>query len=235
MNLRLYIVFVLVLGCTTVTGFVPLRAKAPAPPPEKKRVELGKNVFFEKEGEARRVVVLGKVVLREGQLEGLVTRQGTKHHEYILAVDADARHIHAALLVAGGKPGKPVQFQPKYMPASGSEIKITLRYKKDKETITVSAQEWIRVAKTNKTLDKNWVFAGSAEVPDERDKTKTIYLANDGDYVCVCNMDTAMLDLPVESPTALEARVFEANTAKIPPLGTEVEIILEVVPEKKDK
>jgi hypothetical protein len=233
MSLRIYVPLILSLCCAGLIGFAPVGAKAPAPAPEKKRVELGKNVFFEKEGEARRVVVVGKVVLREGQLEGLVTRKGTKQHEYILAVDADARHIHAALLAAGGKPGKPVQFQPKYVPASGSEIKITLRYKKDKETITVSSQDWIRVAKTNKTLDKNWVFAGSVEEPDPQDKTKTVYLANDGDYVCVCNMDTALLDLPVESPTALEARVFEANTAKIPPLGTEVEIILEVVPEKK--
>ncbi len=176
------------------------------------------------------------MVFREGQLEGLVTRKGTKEHEYILAVDADASQIHAALLAAGAKSGKPVQFEPKYLPATGSEIKITLRYQKDKETIIVSAQEWVRVAKTKKTLDKNWVFAGSVEAPGlPQDKTKKVYLANEGDFVCVCNMETAMLDLPVESPKALEDRVYDANTDKIPPVGTEVEIILEVIPEKKDK
>ena len=206
-----------------------------APAPEKKRVELGKNVFFEKEGDARRVIVPAKVVLREGQLEGLLTRKGTKEHEYILAADADARMIHAGLIAAGAKPGKPVQFDPKYVPASGSEIKITLRYKKDKETVTVPAREWIRSSKTKKPLDINWVFGGSLEVPDFDDPTKKLYLANQGDLVCVCNMETAMLDLPVPSPTALEERVFTADAAKIPPVGTEVEIILEVVPEKKDK
>jgi hypothetical protein len=227
MNRRaIFLPFLTIAMGVLAMGFAPT-------PPEKKRVELGKNVFFEKEGEARRVILLAKVVLREGQLEGLLTRKGTKEHEYILAVEADARTIHAALLAAGAKPGKPVQFEPKYVPASGSPIKITLRYKKDKETITVPAQEWIRAVKAKKTLDQNWVFAGSQEVPDFDDKTKKIYLANQGDLVCVCNMDTAMLDLPIASPKAFDDRVYDANTEKIPPVGTEVEIILEAIPEKK--
>jgi hypothetical protein len=232
MNLRAFYLPVLVFGSVVLAGFAP--AKAPAPP-QKKRVELGKNVYFETEGEMRRVIVNGKVVLREGQLEGLITRKHTKEHEYILAVDADARAIHTALLAARAKQGKPVQFDPKYVPASGSEIKITLSYKTGKETFTIPAQEWVRNSKTNKPLDKNWVFAGSVEVPDPLDAKKKVYLANQGDVVCVCNMDDAMLDLPVASPKAIDDRVFFANTDKIPPVGTEVEIIMEVIPEKKDK
>jgi hypothetical protein len=234
MNLRAFLPPILVIGSVVLAGLAPVGAKAPAPP-EKKRVELGKNVFFETEGEARRVIVRAKVVLREGQLEGLITRKGTKEHEYILAVDADARAIHTALLAARAKQGKPVRFDPKYVPASGSEIKITLSYKKDKDMVTVAAQQWVRNAKTMKPLDQNWVFAGSQEIPDFDDPKKTIYLANQGDIACVCNMETAMLDLPVASPKGLDDRVYDANTDKIPPVGTEVEIILEVIPEKKDK
>ena len=65
------------------------------------------------------------------------------------------------------------------------------------------------------------------------DTTKKLYLANQGDIVCVCNMETAMLDLPVPSPKAFEDRAYDADTEKIPPIGTDVEIILEVMPEKK--
>ncbi len=231
MNLRAFLLPVLVISSVVLAGFAPVGAKAPAP--EKKRVELSKNVFFETEGDARRVIVTGQVVKREGQLEGLITRKGTKEHEYILAVDADARAIHTGLLAARAKPGKPVQYDPKFMPPSGSPIKITLRYKKDKETVTVSAQEWVRNVKTKKVLDQNWVFAGSREAPDSDNPKKTVYLANDGDFVCVCNMESAMLDLPIASPTALDDRVFDANTDKVPPIGTEVEIIFEVIPEKK--
>src|SRR5580693_9121999 len=83
--------------------------------PEVKSKEIGKNVFFETEDEQRRVVVKAYVCLREGQLEGLLCRKFTKEHEYILAADADARHIHTALLAARAKPGSPVQFDPKFV------------------------------------------------------------------------------------------------------------------------
>jgi hypothetical protein len=221
------------LGLSFLALIVVVPANGFAPAPERKRVELGKNVFFETEGATRRVIVKGKVVLREGRLEGLVTRAGLKEHEYILAVDADARVIHAGLVAANGKPGKVVQYEPKYAPPTGSEVKITLRYKKEKETVTVSARDWVRTAKDMKALDRNWVFAGSQEVPDLDDSTKKVYLANQGDIVCLCNMDTAMLDLAAASPKAIDDRLYEANPDKIPPAGTEVEIIMEVVPEKK--
>jgi hypothetical protein len=56
-----------------------------------KRVEVGKNVILEVQGDKRRVLVNGYICLREGQLEQLVTRKNTKGHEVIIAVDADAR------------------------------------------------------------------------------------------------------------------------------------------------
>ena len=71
-------------------------------------------------------------------------------------------------------------------------------------------------------------------MPNPEDATKPpFYLANEGDVICVCNMDTAMLDLPVASPTALADRVFEANTEAIPPLNTKVDVIFEVLHDKK--
>ena len=44
-----------------------------------------------------------------------------------------------------------------------------------------------------------------------------------------------MLDLPVASPTALADRNYEANTERIPPLDTKVDVIFEVIRDKKDK
>jgi hypothetical protein len=206
-------------------------------PPEVKRAAVGKNVFVEVQGEQRRVVVQASVCLREGQLEGLLTRKGAKEHEYILAADVDARHVHAALVACGAKPGSPVQFAPKYVPAKGSVIKIRLQYQKDGKTVTVPAQEWIQDARAKKDLAEDWVFGGSRlwrDPEDDKDKPPT-YLANHGDVVCVCNMDTAMLDLPVRSPKKFDERAFAAHTERIPPAGTAVEVILEPVPPPKDK
>ena len=53
--------------------------------------------------------------------------------------------------------------------------------------------------------------------------------------ICVCNMDDAMLDLPIPSPKVLADRNYEANPDHIPPLDTKVEIIFDVVPDKNDK
>ena len=61
------------------------------------------------------------------------------------------------------------------------------------------------------------------------------YLANQGDVICVCNMDDAMLDLPIPSPNAWPTAIYEANTDRIPPLDTKVDVIFDVVRDKNDK
>jgi hypothetical protein len=215
------------------TGAPP--AAAPLPEPKPRRTELARNLFLEVQGDKRRVILKGEVCLREGpQLEGLICRKMTKEHEYVLHVDVDASKVHAALIAAGAKPGSPVKFEPRYTPAHGSTIKITLEYQKDGKLFRVPAQEWVLDGKTNKALQDDWVFGGSMLVPDPEDSKKPpIYLANHGDVVCVCNMESAMLDLPVRSPKKFEDRVYKPFTERIPPLDTPVDIILEPVPEKK--
>jgi hypothetical protein len=213
------------------TATEPVSAAAPGP--EIKRSPLGKGIFLEVQGDQRRVVVQSVVCLREGQLEGLLTIKQKKEHEYILATEASAAEIHRALLVARAVNGHPVQFQPRYVPASGSVIKVSLRYQKDGRPVSEPAQRWICDARGKKDLDRDWVFGGSQFVPDPDDVMKQLYLADQGDVICVCNMDSAMLDLPVPSPKRLEDRVWEAHTDRIPAIGTNVEVVFEPVPEKK--
>jgi hypothetical protein len=231
---------VLVLGLLSLSltvGCGPAQAedkKSEEKKPAAKRTEVGKNVLLEVDGTTRRVIVPAKVVLREGPLEGLLTRNDIKDHEYILSAEVDARHIHAALLLAKAKAGSPVQFAPKYVPASGSTIKVSLRYDKDGKSVTVPASEWIRDTKTRKPLDQNWVFGGSKLAPNpEGDNLPPVYVANYGDLICVCNMDSAMLDLPVKSPKKFDARMYEVHTEKVPARDTNVDVIFEVVPDKK--
>lgn len=214
----------------------PLAEKPPEPlPPETNRKKVGKNVFLEVQGDVRRVVVLAKVCLREGPLEGLMCRHFTKEHEYILDGDVDGRLIHATLIAAGAKPGNPVKFDPMYVPATGATIKVTLQYEKDGKRIRVPAQDWIRNGKDgNKVLEKHWVFGGSLFVKDMEEPDKEpIYLANHGDLICVVNMESAMLDIPVRSPKTFDSRVYTAFTDRIPPLETPVEVILEPIIDRK--
>jgi predicted small lipoprotein YifL len=205
--------------------------KLPPIPEGVKRKELAPDLFFETQGDKRRVVVIANVCLRDRKflLEGLLTRKGTKEHEYLLAVDVDADKIHTLLLAAGAKPGSPVTFDPKYSPACGSVIKVSVRYLKDGKLVSIPAQQWIRDTKTKKDLTQDWVFGGSRFQPDINDPTQKYYLANGGDLVCVANMESAMLDLPVPSARGLEERSFESHTERIPPLDTRVELVFEPV------
>jgi hypothetical protein len=174
------------------------------------------------------VIVQAAVCLRTGPLEGLLTRKMKKEHEYVLAADIDARHLHTALELAGAKAGRPVQFLPKYQPASGSRVRIAVRYDRGGKSVTVPASDWIRHAKTGKPLAQDWVFAGSRMVADP-DTKQLYYIANHGDVVCLCNMESALLDLPIESPKKFDIRTYEAATDAIPENGTKVEVIFEVV------
>ncbi len=212
---------------------LPILALDAAPANQKdkaKQVTVGPNVVLEIEGAKRRVIVTAKVCLRTGALEGLLTRTKRKEHEYLLAADIDARHLHTALTLAGARSGSPVVFLPKYAAASGTQIKVSLRYKKGGKIITVAAQQWIRNLNDKKQLDKDWVFAGSRFVPNAEDKNKAPdYIANHGDLICTCNMESAVLDLPIPSPKKFDARIYEAHTDRIPELDTRVEVVLEPV------
>jgi hypothetical protein len=225
----------LALGVALVPPEAPTRTEAATAPttPGATRTPLGTNLFFEVQGTTKRVIIRAQVCLRAGQLEGLLTRKGTKEHEYVLAADVDVRQVHAALIAAGAQPGAPVQFAPRYRPAHGTVIKVSLQYQREGKAVTVPAREWVRAAKTKKDLDRDWVFGGSRLVPHPDPNKPPLYLANQGDVICVCNMDTAMLDLPVRSPKKFDERVFDAHTERIPALNTPVDVILEPVLEKK--
>jgi hypothetical protein len=198
-----------------------------------KQVEVGKNVKLEIDGDKKRVLIDAEVCLRDGLLEQLMTRKQTKEHEAILAVDTDAKVIHAALLLTGVKPGSPVKFGEKVTPATGPVINISLRYEEKDKTVTVPAKDWLRGSKGKKLPDFDWVFAGSKLVPSPDPKEKPYFLANDGDVICVSNFESALLDVNIASTADNDSLNFEANTPKIPEKGTKVTVILEPAPEKK--
>src|SRR5262245_21491077 len=61
--------------------------------------------FTGEEGKKKlvRVGLVCEVCLREGPLEVLLCKKGTKEHEAIVRVDADSKLIHLALIAAGAK------------------------------------------------------------------------------------------------------------------------------------
>ena len=227
-SLRRLVLFAVLL----LTGGISAQPAAkPQAAPEVKRAEVGKNIVLETQGDVRRVRVAALVSFREGALELLMCRRNTKEHESVLNADIDARQLHTALILTGAKVGSPVKYEPKYIAASRLRHQGTIEYQKDGKTVSVPGQDWVRDAKTRKSMPHPWVFAGSVFYPDPDDAKKPpMYAANGGDVICVSNFPDAMLDLPINSPKDWEAgRLYEAFTERIPPLGTAVTVVLEPV------
>ena len=155
----------------------------------------------------------GQVCLREGNLEMFACPKGTKEHESIVSLNCQPEEAHAGLLAAGAKPGKPVRFDPEYQPASGDIIDLYVLWRDEKGgKHQAKAQEWVKNVKTEKAMEFDWVFAGSAFWKDEDGKLH--YQANGGDFICVSNFPSAMLDLPIESSQANGELMFHALTDK---------------------
>jgi hypothetical protein len=82
-------------------------------------------------------------------------------------------------------------------------------------------------------LDQPWIFGGSGFWKDES-TGKEYYQAEGGDFICVANFPSAMLDLPIESSESNADLLFQAFTERIPPRGTPVTLILKPKTESKN-
>lgn len=174
----------------------------------------------------KQVLMTGKIVLRRGPLELFACLKNSKEHESIVAVDTKAYIVHAALLAIGAVPGNPARFQPEFQPARGTEVEITVEWTDEAGAKKrIDARQWLRNVRTGKPLDFPWVFGGSGFWTDPADG-KQYYQAEEGDFICISNFSTAMLDLPVSSPQQNAQLMFEAFTDHIPPDDTKVLLIL---------
>ncbi|MFL2866837.1 MAG: YdjY domain-containing protein [Pirellulaceae bacterium] len=181
------------------------------------------------------VVADGEVCLTVGPLEMFACPAGTKEHESVVAVKSSSRFVHAALLAIGAKTGKPVKFDPEYIPASGSVIDIICVWKDSEEKIQAAfAQDWVTKGRSKKTLDHAWVFAGSGFWKDSSTGERRYY-ADDGAMICVSNFPTATMDIAVESTKDNNFLEYHANSARLPEVGTPVRLIMVNRPGKMTK
>lgn len=181
----------------------------------------------------KQVILHGEVCLDRGLLEMFACTRASKEHESVVTLDTKAFMAHAALLRLGAKPGGPALFHPEYKPAHGTEIEIIIEWvDADGKKHKARAQDWVRDISTKKAMKHTWVFAGSQFWTDEVTGHKH-YSAEGGDFICVSNFPSAMLDLNVESTQSNTRLLFEAFTERIPPMGTRVRVILK--PKLRDK
>ena len=172
------------------------------------------------------VVFIAEVCLQEGPLEFFACSKNTKEHESILATRAKPSLIHVGLLAMGAEPGTPVQFTPKFTPATGPRIDVTLRWlDKEGKRQEAKAEEWVQEVKSKKQMDTYWVFSGSLFQKLEGGKNQ--YVADvTGEIIGVSNFPTVVLDLPIASTSDNSDLLFQAFMEKIPAEGTPVTVFL---------
>jgi hypothetical protein len=175
---------------------------------------------------SRKIVMLdGEVCLRRGPLEMFACPQNTKEHESVVAVYASPQTVHAGLLAVGAESGSPVKFDSN-QPATGAPIKVIVVWLDENgKRRSAPAQEWIQNAKTKKAMEFGWVFGGSGFARDDV-TGRQHYLANGGDFICVSNSPTAMLDVPLSSSAENGSLLFQAFTERIPREKTKVRLVL---------
>ena len=76
-------------------------------------------------------------------------------------------------------------------------------------------------------MQAHWVFAGSGFVVDMKTRKK-VYLAENGNLVCVANFPSATLDIAQVSSDKGSSLLYEAFIERIPPVNTEV--LIELIP-----
>lgn len=192
--------------------------------PELKRLSPTDDIWIDLPN--KQVVVGGTICLDKGPIEYFACPKDTKDYESLVAVRSSARLVHTALLAIGLQPGRPVSFDPEYVAATGPVVSVRMRWKHpDGGTRVVPAQDWVRDTRSGAAMTERWVFAGSSFWNDPADG-KEYYQADGGDLICLSNFPTALLDLPIPSTQSNEALLFEAFEGRVPPVGTDVELLL---------
>jgi len=116
-----------------------------------------------------------------------------------------------------------------YGPMSDSQKKELLAMSDDKGWR--QAIEYFHDRGQSRGMQADWVFVGSVLGEDETTGAKS-YAAEEGQYICVSNFATAMIDVAARSSDQAAELAFEAWTDKIPKKGTPVTLEIIPVPNK---
>ena len=175
--------------------------------------------------------------LEAGWLEQIACAPNSREHESLVVVEAPPSEIHAALLLAGFEPGSPgmwsyVDDALQLTQPTGDRLDVLVRYENAAgDTIQEPMSAWIQDHRGQHEFpDEPWVFGGSAFEknlpwmgPGEHyvaDMTGSIIgLVTFGDEVI--GFSRVIADQEAVQPAAWEVR-----TDHVPPVGTEVTLIL---------
>jgi hypothetical protein len=232
---------------------IPPRAAeaAPQPPSPPALVELapGLRVLAAAGDRPGRVELASVSCLEAGWLEQVACGEGTREHESLVVVQVRPADLHAAMLLAGLRPGRPGRWavdaegRTRLDPPTGDVVSIRFRW-----TDAAGAEreatpaEWIVSERGHRMDEPRWRFGGSDLVDDrgrpvdagaegEAARTNAVrYLADlTGSIIGLVTFGDEVIGLEEVIPDAASyaAPAWMVDAEAVPPPGTPVTILLE--------
>lgn len=173
----------------------------------------------------RQVQIDGKVCMRQGMLELFACTAHTREHESVVVVKPQPKRIFEALGLIGLKEGHPIRYDEKtktWESPSGDLVNIFVEWADDGRRRRTHIGDWLQPVGTDKPLSaQSWVFAGSFTT-----EAGTFTADADGTVISVVDFPSALIAYPGQNSANNDLLWLEARSEAIPPLGTDVTIIV---------
>lgn len=222
------------------------------PEPETKgRVEAFPGIVVDYD--ARAVEVSGFVPVDAHQkktpdvmIELIAEAHGVRDFEALIGLNAEARHVHAALILLGLEPGTPGSIEAvgpdeplKRVDPTGPEISVRFRFEREGETVIEDPTTWVKDSSTGELFSARhprFYFGGSSVREFEGEEW---YMARaEGTVVGLCTFGTELGGTetvgctPVLSPHSDAGDpIWFAVNDRIPAYNTPMTLVLSVVDE----
>ena len=175
--------------------------------------------------------------LEAGWLEQVACSPNSREHEALVVVKAVPSEIHAALLLAGFVSGSPGMWyyeegELKFKQPTGANLTIQVRYTtSDGRNIQEPISEWIRdPVNQSKFPDEPWVFGGSEfrKNPESMGPGEHYTADFTGSVIGLVTFGDEVLGFKqiISDQETVHAPQWEVNIDHVPPLGTEVTLII---------
>ncbi|MEO1236717.1 MAG: YdjY domain-containing protein [Planctomycetota bacterium] len=167
-------------------------------------------------------------------LELLACRPGTREHESIVTVDADARHIQLALLLLGleaGSPARAEEVDGEIVFYSPTGPRVELFFVLDESPQTpIPARDWVVSQTTGEPLPDNvWLFVGSQVI--DFDGQRHFLAEANGTVASLVNFGDELLGRATDVSEAGGNGFWTTDPDTIPPEGTRLTLrIKPIVP-----
>ncbi|MBL1214950.1 MAG: hypothetical protein HND52_16440 [Ignavibacteriae bacterium] len=171
--------------------------------------------------DANKITIPGIINMNEGIIEVFACSPGGKLHESLIVANILPYHLQVALLLLGINPTDINDVKITESLEKFGQIEIIVKWKIDDEETEMRAEKLIWNLSQGKPMQEvNWLFIGSKTI-------NGVFVANDNkSLITTFNDPYTIIENPLS--TRINDELYEVNKTLLPPIGTPVELVLNV-------